>query len=98
MIKKPTPSADTGRSDRIWRDDQTSVQFVPEGHRGYCVIHRLAFRTLLGFAPTQTDCLLYFDSQPDVFHKAAHEKIARRALPESGNFHLNSRDIRRILS
>jgi len=100
MTEKPaeTSLADDSFPCRIWRDDINSLQFAPEGHRGFCVVHRLAFRTLLEFNPGGADCLAYFDSRHDTFLKAARDKIASRQLPPSSNFHLNSRDIRRAAS
>ena len=104
MIQKPIQKPATAGPgtaavpDRVWRADLTALQFVPTSHRGFCVVHRLAFRTLLGFDPTEADCLAYFDNRPDAFQQAAHAKIARRALAPANAFHLNSRDIRRALS
>jgi len=35
-------------SDPRWRDDIDALQFEPAGHGGLCLVHRLAFRRLLG--------------------------------------------------
>lgn len=80
---------------RWWRDDIDSLAFRPTGHGGICVVHRLAFRTLLGTAAATPACLAYFDACSDLFQRAAADKIARRGLAADGVFHLNSRDIRR---
>lgn len=78
----------------FWREDIDSLAFHPEGHQGLCVIHRRAFRTLLGFLPEPHDCCKHFESQQPIFQRAAIEKIARAGLLSDENFHLNSRDIK----
>ena len=83
--------------EAAWREDLQAVQFQPAGHRGHCVVHRLAFRTLVGRLPTLADCLAFFAAHEEAFRRAAAEKRQRRSLSEDANFHLNSRDIRRHL-
>jgi hypothetical protein len=39
-----------------WRSDIDSLSFQPQGHGGYCIVHRRAFQTLLGFNPSPADC------------------------------------------
>lgn len=87
---EPAPSAPH------WHDASTALAFRPAGHGADCLIHRLAFRTLLGFAPTAADCAAYFGQHRALFERAAALKIARRRLAGSDRFHLNSRDIRRL--
>lgn len=81
----------------IWRDDIDALQFEPAGHGGLCLIHRLAFRKLLGpgTAPDPATCLSLFESHHPAFTAAAITKIAAQTLPPGRNFHLNSRDVRR---
>ena len=79
-----------------WRDDIDSLAFQPGGHEGMCVVHRLAFRTLLGIDATPQACIDYFHAHQPAFDAAAMAKIARRELPRDANFHLNSRDIKRF--
>lgn len=78
----------------FWREDIDSLAFHPEGHNGLCVVHRRAFRTLLGLMPEPQECSAYFEAQRDIFERAAAAKIARAILRPEQNFHLNSRDIR----
>jgi hypothetical protein len=78
----------------FWRDDIDSLAFQPDGHKGLCVIHRRAFRTLLGFMPEPKDCCAYFEKQREIFQHAAIEKIVRAGVLTDDNFHLNSRNIR----
>lgn len=79
----------------LWRDDIDSLAFRPEGHEGWCVMHRRAFRTLLGFEPTPQDCMDYFNNERQTFQQAAREKIRLASIVSESNFHLNSRDIQR---
>ena len=79
-----------------WRADIDSLAFRPPRHQGECVVHRLAFRTLLGTDATPQACIDYFQLQRMTFEAAAATKIARRELPRDASFHLNSRDIRRL--
>lgn len=76
-----------------WRSDLDALAFRPTGHDGICVIHRLAFRTLLGHSGTHQDCLAYFHAQVSAFEAAALAKIGRRNLGSMDNFHLTSRDV-----
>jgi hypothetical protein len=89
-------SNDTGA--RFWREEIDSLAFRPNGHAGWCVVHRLAFRALLGYAATPQACCDYFENRQSIFASAASTKIARTGIAPENNFHLNSRDIRRTLS
>jgi hypothetical protein len=89
------PDAPHATPDRRWRDDIDALAFRPRGHAGLCLVHRLAFRSLLRREPVPADCLGYFDARRAAFEKAAADKIARRELPPDANFHLNSRDVQR---
>ena len=81
-----------------WRRDLDALAFEPDGHRGMCVVHRLAFRSLLRLTPTPADCLAYFAAHEGTFRRAALEKIARRGIEIGVNFHLTSRDLSRTLA
>jgi hypothetical protein len=59
------------------------------------VVHRLAFRSLLGFTPEKQDCLAYYAAHAASFNAAAQAKIAQTNIPREYNFHLTSRDISR---
>jgi hypothetical protein len=78
-----------------WHTAVDALGFQPQGHRGLCLVHRLAFRTLLGVEPTPADCHAYFDEWQTIFQRAAAAKIRRAGLSVDVNFHLSSRDIRR---
>jgi hypothetical protein len=78
-----------------WRPDIDSLAFRPAGHGGLCLVHRGAFRTLIGGAPSGEDCLAYFARHAAGFAAAAASKIARRGLAHDANFHLTSRDVLR---
>ena len=80
-----------------WRVDIDALSFQPAGHRGNCVVHRRAFRSLLGFEPAPNDCRFYFIAQQAAFLAAAATKIARAGITSDSHFHLNSRDIRHAL-
>jgi hypothetical protein len=86
----------------FWRDNIDSLAFQPDGYNGLCVIHRRAFRALLGFLPEPADCCAYFETQREIFQRAAAEKIAHAVALSNGkldaHFHLNSRDIRKALA
>lgn len=82
----------------IWREEIDSLAFVPPDHGGQCVIHRRAFRALLGVEPDAQACRDYFERHADSFKRAAAEKIRRAELPVDANFHLNSRNIARTLA
>lgn len=78
-----------------WCADIDALSFQPDGHEGCCVVHRRAFGTLLGFAPSPADCERYFDTNQSAFQRAAAAKITRAHLARASHFHLNSRDIAR---
>jgi hypothetical protein len=40
-----------------WRHNIDALVFEPEGHQSVCMVHRMAFRTLLQFIPTPEDCI-----------------------------------------
>jgi hypothetical protein len=77
----------------IWRTDIDALAFRPDRHEGHCVIHRLAFRTILGFYPAPEDCMRLFRTKAFAFHAAAQKKIASHGLQRDANFHLTSRDV-----
>lgn len=76
-----------------WRSDLDALAFRPAGHDGVCVVHRRAFRALLGHSGTDQDCLAYFHARVAAFEAAALAKITRRHLGPMNNFHLTSRDV-----
>ncbi len=78
-----------------WREDIDSLVFEPEGHVGSCVVHRRAFRTLLGRDAARQECLEFFGAHHGAFRAAAAAKIARASILAGMNFHLTSRDVRR---
>jgi hypothetical protein len=78
-----------------WRDDIDALAFEPNDHRGFCMIHRRAFRTLLRFWPEPSDCEAFFRVHERAFHAAAKAKIVRENLAHGINFHLTSRDVAR---
>jgi hypothetical protein len=78
-----------------WRPDLDSLSFQPRDHAGQCLIHRRAFKTILGFNPTPDDCAACFQQREAAFQAAAAAKIGRAALAADANFHLTSRDILR---
>jgi Protein of unknown function (DUF1488) len=78
-----------------WRGDLDSLAFKPTGHAAECVVHRRAFRVLLGIEPDPEDCRRYFEDHRAVFENAAAAKISAKSIPPSARFHLTSRDIRR---
>jgi hypothetical protein len=80
-----------------WRDDIDSLTFRPARHEGRCDVHRLAFRTLLGFDATPQACIDYFHARRTAFETAATDKITRRSMSPDANFHLNSRDVGRLV-
>lgn len=88
----------SGDSQPKWRDDIDALAFQPEGHRGMCVVHRLAFRTLMRVVPTADGCIAYFSTHEGAFHASAQAKISRRGLEPGTNFHLTSRDLARALT
>ena len=76
-----------------WRHDIDALTFRPGGHGGVCVVHRLAFRALVGRPANDRECLAYFRAQAGAFEDAARAKIAGRGLGHGENFHLTSRDV-----
>ena len=74
----------------LWRDDLDALSFRPAGGDVFCMVHRLAFRTLMGRLSSKEDCLAWFEANRDAFEAAAKDKMARGV---TGNFHLTSRDI-----
>jgi hypothetical protein len=83
--------------DAVWREDIDSLAFIPGWHAGQCVVHRLAFRALIGPAPTPGDCLTFFLGHRAVFDAAARAKAELKGMPLDANFHLTSRDLKRVL-
>ncbi|MBM6592910.1 hypothetical protein [Microvirga pudoricolor] len=80
-----------------WHPGVDSLRFRPHGHEGDCFVHRLAFRTLIGTAPSPEECAAFFVKQADAFGVAAALKIERRNLATDAHFHLTSRDILRAM-
>jgi hypothetical protein len=76
-----------------WRDDIEALAFEPDGHSGFCMVHRLAFRTLLRFSPEPEDCEAFFRIHERAFHAAAKAKIVQKRVAQGVNFHLTSRDV-----
>jgi hypothetical protein len=81
----------------IWRSDIDSLAFRPSGHIGMCVIHRHAFRTLLGCTPSPQQSIDFYLMHRASFEAAARAKLAAKRIQEMENFHLTSRDVRRRL-
>jgi hypothetical protein len=81
-----------------WRDDIDALAFQPNDHRGFCMVHRLAFRTLLRFRPEPGDCEAFFHVRERAFHAAANAKILRENVAVGINFHLTSRDVARQIN
>jgi hypothetical protein len=81
-----------------WRHDIDALAFQPEGHRGTCMVHRLAFRALMRIVPTPDACIAYFATHEGAFRASAQAKISRRGLNPGTNFHLTSRDLARALA
>jgi hypothetical protein len=80
-----------------WRAEVESVAFRPVGHEGVCVVHRRAFETLMGRRAGPEECVAYLQAHLGRFERAAATKIARAALGARAIFHLNSRDVARVL-
>ncbi len=92
----PGPESDPSSiPSSTWRSELDSLSFQPHGHAGCCLIHRRAFKTILGFDPTPDDCAACFRQRQAAFQAAAAAKIGRAALAAEANFHLTSRDILR---
>ena len=80
-----------------WRDDIDALAFQPADHRGVCMVHRRAFRTLLGTVPSPQQCVDFYHSHRDAFQAAARAKVIRAGVADQANFHLTSRDVTRQL-
>jgi len=81
-----------------WRADIDALVFQPAGHGGWCAVHRLAFRALLGERePAPEDCLAYAAAHRASFEAAAVGKIAQRGYGVTASLHLTSRDVARLL-
>ncbi|MGX1099857.1 hypothetical protein [Amorphus sp. MBR-141] len=76
-----------------WRSDLDALEF-PVGE-GACLVHRLAFRTLLDGSATPEACMALYAAETGRFRAAATAKIARAGLSPGARFHLTSRDLRR---
>ena len=81
-----------------WRHDIDALAFRPDDHDGTCMVHRLAFRTLMRVVPTPDACIGYFSAHEASFRASAQAKISRRGLQPTANFHLTSRDLARALT
>jgi hypothetical protein len=81
-----------------WRHDMDALAFEPDGHRSPCMVHRLAFRRLLGITPAPDDCMAYFTAHEAAFRHAAAAKILRKGIRPGTSFHLTSRDLPRTLA
>jgi hypothetical protein len=81
----------------IWRDDIDALAFQPAGHRGVCMVHRRAFRTLLRATPSSQQCVDFYNAHLDAFQAAARAKMLRAGIADTANFHLTSRDVGRQL-
>jgi hypothetical protein len=79
-----------------WRSDIDALTFRPEGRQEQCMIHRFAFRTLLGFEPTPRQCETFFDANRAAFEAAANAKALESDIA-GRNFHVTSRDVARQL-
>jgi hypothetical protein len=82
----------------LWRGDIDALAFRPDGRPEFCMVHRRAFRTLMGANPTPEDCEAFFRGHRGAFEAAAHAKIAEKDIARGTNFHLTSRDIARRLA
>ena len=88
-----TALGDPGHGEPRWRDDLDALEFHPCGHEGRCVIHRLAFRKMLGPEPSPAACLAFVAEKRASFEAAARAKIERAGLSPPAHFHLTSRDL-----
>ena len=61
------------------------------------MVHRRAFRTLLGVPPSPQQCLDFYLGHESAFQAAARAKLLRTAVTKAANFHLTSRDVIRQL-
>jgi hypothetical protein len=82
--------------EAVWRGDIDALAFATDS-KGFCMVHRRAFGTLLKSVPTPEDCLAYFKCHEGAFRAAASAKIARAGLAPDINLHLTSRDVAREL-
>jgi len=80
-----------------WRDDIDALEFQPAAHRGLCMVHRRAFRTLLRTTPSPQQCVDFYLGHEGAFQAAARTKLLHAAVAETANFHLTSRDVTRQL-
>lgn len=81
-----------------WRTEMDALVFRPAGHCGWCAVHRLAFRALLGKRKLMADdCLAYAAAHRTAFEAAAAAKIEKRSYGKAVNLHLTSRDIARMV-
>jgi Protein of unknown function (DUF1488) len=80
-----------------WRSDIDALAFQPDGGQAYCMVHRRAFRTLLGFDPSPEECETHFRMHRDAFEAAARAKMLETKIASGLNFHLTSRDVARQL-
>lgn len=78
-----------------WRDDLDALQFAAGTGGALCMIHRLAFRSLIGREPQKQDCIEWYDHNAAVFQAAAIDKMTRLNLPKDRNLHIDSRDVSR---
>lgn len=81
-----------------WEVAIDALSFRPRGHDGHCVVHRRAFRVLVGGAADPGLCLAFARDHASALEAAAAGRIAARGLPAGARFHLTSREIRRALS
>jgi hypothetical protein len=82
--------------EAAWRGDIDALAFATDS-KGFCMVHRRAFGTLLKSAATPADCLAYFRRHEGAFRAAASAKIVRAGLAPGTNLHLTSRDVAREL-
>ena len=78
-----------------WRDDLDALQFAAGDGGASCMIHRLAFRRLIGREPDKQLCLDWYNDKVAVFQAAAIDKMTRLNLPKDRNLHIDSRDVSR---
>jgi hypothetical protein len=87
----------TEETTATWRADLDTLAFKVAGHEGWCMVHRLAFRTLIGRDPDAEACTAFHRANAGAFAAAALLKIARKRLPSDASLHLTSRDVARRL-
>lgn len=77
-----------------WAAEADAVRFsAPNG--GSCLIHRLAFRALLGRDPRVAECVDFVNLNIEAISAAAATRLSSAKIGRGINFHLNSRQIRR---